>query len=393
MTTHLKSSTLFAVYLLGLFLAFHSALPAYINSSYLSGFVGEKMVGLIYAVGSLLTIFAFFVAPSVLKKFGAYHTALFLVTVEIFSLLGLATLNQSPWLILLFMLNLITAPLVYFISDIFLEGASADKKTGMVRGIYLTTINLAWAASPRVSGWIVDGVNYTRVYFFSALFLILVLLILLFRLRHHHDSEYQTTRVWQTIKIIWRRRDIRRILLANFLLYFFYSWMMIYTPLYLHNNLGFSWAQIGTIFGIMLLPFVFVQLPLGRLADTRFGEKEILSIGFIIMAIATASIAFVDSTLWWVFAGILFVTRIGAATVEIMCDTYFFKKVDSQDTGVISFFRLCGPLAYVLGPLAATIVLNLFNLDAKYLFLILGIGMLGGLDFSLKIRDTKPTLQ
>jgi MFS family permease len=78
----------------------------------------------------------------------------------------------------------------------------------------------------------------------------------------------------------------------------------------------------------MLLPFVFVQFPLGRLADKKWGEKEILSLGFIIVAIATGLISFISGGSMILWMTILFITRIGAATIEIMCDTYFFKKVD-----------------------------------------------------------------
>jgi MFS family permease len=177
--------------------------------------------------------------------------------------------------------------------------------------------------------------------------------------------------------------------LANFLLFFFYSWMTIYTPLYLHKNMGFSWTEIGIIFSIMLLPFVFIQFPLGRLADKKWGEKEILSVGFIVIAIATGLISFINGHSMVLWAIILFITRLGAATIEIMCDTYFFKKVDSLDTNIISFFRMVGPIAYIFGPLLATILFTFFDFKIQYLFLILGLIMLFGLKFSLSIKDTK----
>jgi MFS family permease len=393
MTTHSKSRTLFAVYLMGFLIAFHTALPTYINSSFLNVFLSENLVGVVYVLGSIFTIISFFFTPSILRRFGNYKTALFLIILEICSLVGLAFLNSSPWLLLLFMLNLVTIPLVYFLTDIFLESASTNGKTGIVRGVYLTAVNLAWAASPLISGLILTDGDYWKIYLASAVFLLPVILILLTDLRRHKDSEYQTTRVWQTTKIIWRNVNLRNIFLANFLLLFFYSWMTIYTPLYLHKDLGFSWGEIGVIFSIMLLPFVFIQLPLGRLADTRWGEKEILSWGFVIMAIATGTLSFVGPGQMFLLAGVLFITRIGAAAVEIMCDTYFFKKVDSQDTNVISFFRMCGLSAYVIGPLFATVIINLFSFEIKYLFLVLSLIMFIGLKFSLGIKDTKPTLQ
>ena len=177
--------------------------------------------------------------------------------------------------------------------------------------------------------------------------------------------------------------------MANLLLQIFYCWMTIYTPIYLHTNLGLSWAAVGVIFGIMLLPFVFIELPAGRLADSRLGEKEILSSGFIIMALTTLAMFFVTGTSILIWALILFSTRIGAAMVEIMCDVYFFKKVDDRNANLISFYRMARPAAYIVGPLLALVVLSLPNFGLKELFLVLGFLMFFGLRFSLAIADTK----
>jgi MFS family permease len=165
--------------------------------------------------------------------------------------------------------------------------------------------------------------------------------------------------------------------------------MTIYTPIYLHTNLGLPWSSIGIIFSIMLLPFVFVQFPAGKLADAILGEKEILSVGFIIMALATTTIFFIDSKSILVWALILLGTRVGAALVEIMCDVYFFKKVDNKNANLISFFRMSRPFAYIISPLVVAIILSVFGLDLKSLFLILGFLMFFGLRYSLAIVDTK----
>jgi MFS family permease len=389
MTNTLKNNSLFSVYLLGFLIAFHTALPTYINSSFLSTFTTEKVIGIIYIVASIITVISFLLMPFILRQFGNFKVAVALVVLDILALLGLATLHSPFWLIFLFIINLIAIPLAYFSTDIFLEGFSSNKSTGKIRGIYLTSVNLAWAISPLVSGLILINNDYWKIYLASLVFMIPVLLILILRLRTFKDSRYEATQVFQTIKTIWRSRDLTNIFMANWLLFFFYSWMTIYTPLYLFKNVGFTWGQIGVIFSIMLLPFVLVQFPLGRLADKKWGEKEMLSLGFVIIAISTALISFIDGDSMVLWAVILFITRIGASAIEIMCDTYFFKKVDSLDANIISFFRMSSPLAYILGPMVAVIMFSFFSLDLKYLFLILGLIMFTGLKFSLSLEDTK----
>jgi MFS family permease len=164
--------------------------------------------------------------------------------------------------------------------------------------------------------------------------------------------------------------------------------MVIYTPIYLATRMNFSWGEIGSILGIMLLPFIFLQFPLGEIADRRFGEKEILVIGFIITAISTGALSFLaPGTSLLVWAAILFATRIGAAAIEIMTETYFFKKIESSDTSLISFFRYTKPLSFVIGAAGASAFLAFA--DMKYMFLTLGIIMLSGIYFAVMIEDTK----
>ncbi len=383
-----KKQTLFSVYLMGFLIAFHTALPTYINSSFLNTFIPENIVGVIYMIASAFALFCFLVMPFILREFGNYKTAIFLITLDMVVLLGLAILKSPALLVVSFIVNLVLASLMYFSTDIFLEGLSKNSDTGIVRGIYLTAVNLAWAGSPLISALILRG-EYSKIYLASFFFLLPALLILISNLKRFEDSNYKATKIWETAKVVWNHKNLFNIFMANFLLFFFYSWMTIYTPLYLHDHIGFSWSEIGIIFSIMLLPFIFVQLPLGRLADKYFGEKEILSVGFIVIAISTGLISFIVDKNMALWATILFITRIGAAAIEIMCDTYFFKKVEGLNANVISFYRMCSPFAYILGPLVATLVFSFYVFDLKYLFLILGLVMFTGLRFSLSIKDTK----
>lgn len=177
-----------------------------------------------------------------------------------------------------------------------------------------------------------------------------------------------------------------KILASNFLLQFFYAWMVIYTPIYLHTYIGFDWQAIGIIFTIMLFPFAILEAPLGQLADERFGEKEMLTAGFIITAITTALLAFIPNADFWLWAAGLLATRIGASAIEIMNETYFFKKNGENHPDILSLFRMTRPMAYIIAPLIATFLLQF--LSYQYLFIVLGGIMLLGLRYSLTLRDT-----
>jgi MFS family permease len=389
MVNIVRKNILFSVYLLGFLFSLQAALPNYINSSYLGTLMPEKYLGLIYIAEAILAIFGFVFMPNLLKKFGNFRIAFSLLLLEIISLLGL-TLYHNIFAASVFMVtSIVGLTFLSFSFDIFLEGYSFDKSTGQTRGIYMTFVNLAWVFAPLLAGFILSDGAYWKIYLFALIIILPVFVILNTALSGFKDSQYVLSNPFKTFSELYKNKNLLNIFLACFFLQIFYSWMTIYTPIYLHTNLGLDWRSIGIIFGIMLLPFVFVQFPAGKLADSKLGEKEMLSVGFIIMSLATVAIYFTTGTNLLVWGLILFGTRVGAAVVEIMCDVYFFKKVDNQNANIISFYRMARPFAYIFGPLLATIILNISGLGLKNLFLVLGFLMIFGLKFSLSIKDTK----
>jgi MFS family permease len=390
MLSILKFRKIIGIYIFALLFSLHVALPSFINSSFLDTFLPENLVGLIYGSASVITIGLFIVAPFILKKFGNYRTCFFLILLEALALI-LLIINQNPYLaISSFVLSLVTIPFIYFSLDVFLEGMSDDQDTGKIRGIYLTLMNMVWVFAPWINGLILVNGDYWKIYLLSLSLLLPAFIILNLTLNKFQDSAYEAVSIWQTARSVWHNKNIKNIFTATFLLNFFYSWMTIYTPIYLHKYMGFSWIEIGIIFGAMLLPFVFFQYPLGRLADEKIGEKEILSLGFIFISFFTVAIFYlpVNSGLY-LWAGLLFMTRIGASAVEVMVDTYFFKKVSSSNANIIGFFRIARPLAYMIGSASLSLVLYFIKPDSGLVFIILGFIMLSGLFFSLRLEDTK----
>jgi len=84
---------------------------------------------------------------------------------------------------------------------------------------------------------------------------------------------------------------------------------------------------------------------------------------------------------------VLFVTRIGAATVEVMSDTYFFKKIGEKDANLISVYRSMIPVAYIVGPIVAGAMLSFWGIE--YLFYALAFLMLLGMTRDSEINDVK----
>lgn len=389
MLNNFKKNILFSVYLLSFLFSIQVALQNFVDSSYLETLMPAVYVGFIYTIEAAVAIGGFLLMPKILRKFGNFRVAIVLLLLEMISLLGL-TIYHNVIAASIFMIGSIaTITFLSFSFDIFLEGLSLDSSTGKTRGMYLTIVNLAWVFGPLLAGMVLTNGDYWKIYLSAFFLLIPVFIIIRTTLYKFKDSAYQNSNPFGTIYEVWKNKDVKNIFMAMLLLQIFYAWMTIYTPIYLHTNLGLPWSSIGIIFGIMLLPFIFVQFPAGRLADSRFGEKEILSVGFIIMALATITMYFVNGNNIIVWALILFGTRVGAALVEVMCDVYFFKKIDNKNANLISFFRMARPFAYIISPILATVIMSIFGLGIESLFLTLGFLMFFGLRYSLAIKDTK----
>jgi uncharacterized membrane protein len=95
------------------------------------------------------------------------------------------------------------------------------------------------------------------------------------------------------------------------------------------------------------------------------------------MAFSTAVIFFIASKSVLLWALILFCTRIGASLIEILRDSYFYKRIDCSDVDIINFFRSVRPAAYIIGLLIATPVVYFFEI--RFIFPLISIGVLTGI--------------
>ena len=383
-----QGKTLNAIFLSNIFLSLHYFVIVYLNSTYLNNFFTETQVSSLYIIGSVLNIILFLNSSKILSKVGNYKTALYMIVIDLLAVLGLS-ITQSHFLIgLYFILHTTTIPFISFNLDIFLERSSTDEeKTGNIRGMYLTLSNIILVISPLIAAILLIDNKFWLVYLSSFIFLLPTIYIIKKYLKSEVEEKSSNIMIKETIREYLRNKNLYNILSVYFLLQLFYAFMVVYVPIYLDKYIGFPWSETGVMFTIMLLPFVLFELPVGDAEDKKYGEKEFMTIGLIIMGLSTMFISFVTMKSFWVWTTILFITRIGASFVEISTDTYFFKKVNQDKTDLISFYRLTRPLSYVIAPIIAT--LSLQFIPFQYMFIIVGALMIIGTKYSLTLVDTK----
>jgi len=194
-------------------------------------------------------------------------------------------------------------------------------------------------------------------------------------------------KIGTVIKQTWTNKNLRGIFCIALILQLFYSTAVVYLPIYLYQNMGIGWESLGLMFSFMLLPFLIFEIPAGVIADKYIGEKEILFLGFFILALSLFLFFYLKTNAFWVWTAVLFLSRIGASLIEAMRETYFFKIVDAKDVGHINIFRTTAPLGYIIGPALAMVILAFLPLN--YLFLIVCLIVFGGMGFVWSLKDTK----
>ncbi len=369
------------------FISYHYALVIYINSSFLNKFFTENQISSLYIIGSIINVFLLLNASKIIQKIGTYKFSVYSIIIEFIAIFGLIFL-QNPLLIAIFFISHLSAiSLAIFSMDIFVEKVSSnDEITGSIRGAYLTITNTMIVIAPLTVSFLIFGDNYSVVYLLSSM-LIIPLYFLIKKFNDKKETALQHINVRQTLEKCFKNKNVYNILISHTILQMFYGFMVIYTPIYLQKYIGFSWSEIGIIFTIMLLPFILFELPIGEMEDDKYGEKEFLTIGFVVMGMATLVISFITLKNFWFWASILFISRIGASLVEISVESYFFKQVNKDETDVVGMFRIGRPLSLILSPIIATIVLQF--IPFQYIFIIIGSIVIMGTKYSLALQDTK----
>jgi MFS family permease len=368
---------------------YHHYLTAFVFSTVIASYVGEKDVGFVVAGASLMMALTMLSAPSIFTAFGTRNVLSFLGLAEIATLLGFAIAQSPVWVITLFVLQGVFTYALFIGIDLLIEARTPrESATGNARGAMLTVTNIAVIASTYSLSFILAGDEYFRVFVASALVLVPFLALTLTSLPPiSYVGPPKAALPSTTLATIRKSRTMKAIVGSHFLLQVFFSWMVIYSPILLHDYIHFSWVQIGIMLSIAMIPYVVLEYPLGYIADTWLGEKEILILGFIILSASTLVMSFIDGVSFFAWVAIMVVSRIGAAMVEVMTETHFFKQVSIQDTGAITVFRILRPLGSIAAPIAASIALSVLSLPLT--FAVFGIILALGIPLAFTVVDSK----
>jgi MFS family permease len=374
------------------FLSLLTALAVYALLPYLSTLMPTAYSGLVVAAGGLVSLALFPLLPRLVARHGAQRLALTFALIEMLALFVLAAAPGILASILLIVVVVTLQPFLFYELDLLLEAVSAEKESaGRVRAAFLTAWNLGSFVAPLIIGVLLANSDAYGRLFIAAAAAATPFIVLFASRRLPSGSVSEPSRMIDTLSCIVHNRDLLAVTIGHAILWLFYVWAPLYTPLYLHNVLGISWADLSWIFSIMLIPYVLLEYPAGWVADRFLGDKDLMFAGFLIAGGALASISLLtpQSSLL-VILGILLVSRSGAALVESMTEGHFFRRVTEKDINSVSIFRGAWPLAYVIAPVIGSIILYFGNYQLLFM-LTGGFIILAGIGSTLFIKDSRPS--
>jgi MFS family permease len=378
------------VYLLAIIFTFHSLIVAFSSSTYLEQFIDAKYVGLLFSVGSVGSIIMFLIFPFLLQRFGNVSITIATMVGAVGALL-LVGFGFSPlWVAVSFIIFSALNPLGYFSIDVFSETliGKDEADTGKKRGVVLGLMSLAALAAPLLIGTIVgEADNLARLFFVSAGVGVVFIVVVVGIFRQFYDPVYQPLPLRSLYELMRGNASISVVIYNHFLLQLFFSWAIIYIPLYLATEIGLGWETIGHIIAVGLIAYALFEYPAGYIADRFIGEKEMMAGGFVILALTVAGVALTApfGVLGWMM--LMFINRTGASLVEATTESYFFKCVKGEDAGLMSIFRLLRPLAVLCGSLLGTV--SLLFLPFEYIFFVLAFVLTTGIFVTQFLVDTK----
>jgi len=377
------------IYIITFLWNLHVAIPTYITSTFLANYTGNATVGVVYTAAALLAITCFVIIVKFLRRFGNTAVILALLFVEFISMIVLAFVPVAFPIIAFFIASFSAIALIDFTIDSLLEDFSTNSKVGDIRGINYTFANLGWLIAPFLAALLLGatGNDFSKVFLVVAVILVPVIVLLAIFFMNFKDPDYSQTSFLKGLGEMLKDRDMRGVYIIYILVQAFYALMIIYTPIYLHDYIGFDWTTIGILFSVMLIPFVLVGIPEGIIADAGWGERRMMAAGFLVCGLATLGCAILGNGSAILWAILLFLTRVGIASSDVMSDAYFFRKVNGKDIQKIAIYRTARPVAYVLSSIVATILLAMT--DIRGLLVVLGFLMFYGIRVAFSISDVK----
>jgi MFS family permease len=357
-----------------LFLLFSVVIGAVItvHPLYLEQFLeAPELVGLVAALSSLSGMLFSLPTGILADRFSRKRllTASFLLLGAVLLAFFLNT-SLYALIVLQLLFGMAMAP-AWVISEAVVKEISPRGQRGEFRSIFGTFANAGLFIGPVIGGVLADRFTLRTPYIFAVV-LLLASLTLIIKLT---DNARQSTRVADRsvshhedlralLKEFSQQRELIVLELCTVALFFWYSARWVFGPLFL-EALGYSPFVIGLWIAVSASPYLFFQIPLGRLAD-KSGKTRLICLGFVVAAVFIIPLGFLHS-LTSLFVTI-FVISLGTTVVEPLIEARVTDLVPRERYGAYAgIFEFAKTFGVMLGPVCSALFVFLFGIAYSFI--------------------------
>lgn len=334
--------------------------------------ISETSFGYLMACAAAFSIPAFACVHAVTERWGVRKSLIASSLLCSLSLLGIAYSYSFVSLLISVALAFIsTSFIVCFLDAYVSENTSKGHNTGSVRGFFLAASNIAYIAAPAAAGLFAATMGYTSLFVVAACGMVPFIFLVYRHLPNIRElKEGHTHTAHRAIRKILRTPQLREVFIAQAIYRTFAIISAAYIGLFLTGSVGMAIAFMSIVLACMEIPYVLVQVPLGKLIDGAWREQTVAMIGFFILALTTTIIPLaveISTPLFWMM--LLFVQRIGGAMVELCLESFFFKHVKVVEQEEVAAFRSIYQITAVVGPALAASLLFIGGYTTVFFFL------------------------
>lgn len=364
---HPHLSKLFHLNIYAFILTLHIAFIIYSGSTFLSGIFGSEYIWIIYSLGAFFTIVLNFSISSLLKTFHIEKINNVVLIIAGLNLVSLSFTNIPFQIFISYILYLALAEYLVMMSSVMIEDLSKNSVTGSIRGRFIMMQSLAYIVSPFFTALTINYFGLSNIFLVGGIFIFLSLIYFKFNVKSVPEINVQDKKFWATLPALWKNYDVRTSVFIFIAMNLFYVCTTVFIPFKMESvGIPFT-TYLSVLLPIALLPFLFVPTILGHVEDVMKDEKQFIIFSMVGLIIILVTFALTSTNLVWVWALILFASRVFASILETSVNSYFFKKISGSDTAVISIFQSSSPIAYLVFSPILSLVLIYGNLESVFL--------------------------
>lgn len=335
---------------------------------------GPEGVGIITAVFGLSAIFINFYIMNFFEKWEVLKNLRIGLILFSFVFASYTFINSTIVLVLAQIVLAAAVCLCTTALSILVNNSSKKKNLGGSEGKYFTVMNLGMFLGILNGGIIAKSYSYTTVFSCASLFFLGIYAISgSMGLKETHIKRKESESSIKNAIAFFSDAKLRKIFVSNLGLYFWSFVAFLYLPIIL-MSFGFNFDKIGVIFAIMIVPYILLEYPIGRLAEKE-GSRKYIFLGFFAIAL-TSFLIYVNYGAINSMILFFFLASMGAAAIEPLNEMELDKH--SKKSNIVenlSIFKTSLRIAQFLGPLSAAAMISLFGM--REMFLVLAVIMAG----------------